>query len=220
MCVYRVEPEHTSPLAGRNNCIPQLPCRQLAVPDYTFRTEKDSLVDPSGKLRQLMHIGHNTEMLRDTCPIPHRSNIIRITCPVYVSMYYTISQHKHVMSISTASTECSYNYISKVLFITPSWYLFTIEFGHIYTYWWVVPPLCIQIQKNTTHAMHAVIERMVIRKGAITLHGQCSKRIGPTTRLMKHVHNTLPRRVQFWWRQHPCSFAMTKDVLFSSSSSA
>ena len=45
--------------------------------------------------------------------------------------------------------------------------------------------------------MHAVIEYTVIRKGAIALPGKYCKRIGPTARLMKHVHDTLPMRVQF-----------------------
>ena len=52
-----------------------------------------------------------------------------------------VSRQNYVMSTSTASIECSCNYISKVLFTPPSWYLFTISIGHIIICRWAVPPM-------------------------------------------------------------------------------
>ena len=52
-----------------------------------------------------------------------------------------VSKQNYVMSTSTASIECSCNYISKVLFTSPSWYLFTISIGHIIICRWAVPPM-------------------------------------------------------------------------------
>ena len=41
------------------------------------------------------------------------------------------SKPNYGMSTSAASIECSCNYICKVLFTSPSWYLFTISIGHV-----------------------------------------------------------------------------------------
>lgn len=51
---------------------------------------------------------------------------------------------------------CSYNYIFKVLFTAPSWYLFAIGFGHMSIFWWDIAPVRIPVQKNITRTLHAV----------------------------------------------------------------
>ena len=48
--------------------------------------------------------------------------------------HVTISQHTHNVRY-IASNSRSYNYIFKVLFTTPSWYLFSIGFGHVPMFW-------------------------------------------------------------------------------------
>ena len=69
-----------------------------------------------GEARVQLHI--------DTCIYGLDDVQLKCTCDM-------VSRPNYVMSTSTVSIECSCNYISKVLFTSPSWYLFTISIGHI-----------------------------------------------------------------------------------------
>lgn len=68
-----------------------------------------------------------------------------------------------------ASNSRSYNYIFKVLFTTPSWYLFSIGFGHISVFRWGLAPLRIPFRRNTTLAMFTGYDYKRVVYGAITL---------------------------------------------------
>ena len=57
---------------------------------------------------------------------------------------------------AAAPESCSYNYIFKVLFTAPSWYLFAIGFGHMSVFRWDIAPVRIPVQKNITRTLHAV----------------------------------------------------------------
>ena len=72
---------------------------------------------------------------------------------------------------SIAQNSCSYNYIFKVLFTTPSGYLFSIGFGHISIFRWALAPVRILIQKNINHVVKTVCKFMQVPYGAIALCG-------------------------------------------------
>ena len=71
----------------------------------------------------------------------------------------------------TVPNSCSYNYIFKVLFTTPSWYLFSIVFGHVSIFRWALAPIHIPVQKNINRIMHAVNKCVQVPYGAVTLNG-------------------------------------------------
>ena len=50
----------------------------------------------------------------------------------------------------------SYNYIFKVLFTAPSWYVFSIGFGHMSIFWWDLAPIRIPVQRNITRTVYTV----------------------------------------------------------------
>ena len=72
---------------------------------------------------------------------------------------------------AAAPMSCSYNYIFKVLFIAPSWYLFSIGFGHMSIFWWSLAPIRIPVQKNNTRTMYTVYWYAQVAYGALTLNG-------------------------------------------------
>lgn len=71
----------------------------------------------------------------------------------------------------SAPNSRSYNYIFKVLFTTPSWYVFPIGFGHMSRFWWSAPPVHIPVQRNATQILYAVHWIKQIAYGSITLIG-------------------------------------------------
>ena len=73
--------------------------------------------------------------------------------------------------LAAAPTSCSYNYIFKDLFTAPSWYLFSIGFGHMSIFWWSLAPVRIPVQKNNTRTMYTVCWYAQVAYGAFTLHG-------------------------------------------------
>ena len=86
----------------------------------------------------------------------------------YKYTHVTISKHTRNVR-DTVSNSCSYNYIFKVLFTTPSWYLFSIGFGHISVFRWGLAPLRIPFRRNTTLAMFTGYNYKQVVYGAITL---------------------------------------------------
>ena len=71
----------------------------------------------------------------------------------------------------SAPNSRSYNYIFKVLFTTPSWYVFPIGFGHMSRFWWSVPPVHSPVQRNATQIVYTVHGIKQIAYGSITLIG-------------------------------------------------
>ena len=158
---------------------------------------------------------------RGTCVASYQHIYIYRLCGVLrMCGYITISMPIYVVSTSTASIECSCNYISKVLFTSPSWYLFTISIGHILICRWAVPPLFAFKSKRLWLAQWMRYMCASSNGGPITFNCNYYKHDVPMAVLMKRVHDTQP--IAAWFRRrHPsCSFAMTEDVLFSSFSSA
>lgn len=70
---------------------------------------------------------------------------------------------------ATAPRARSYNYIFKVLFTAPSWYVFSIGFGHMSTFWWDVAPIRIPFQRNVTRTVYTVNGCAQVAYGAFTL---------------------------------------------------
>ena len=70
---------------------------------------------------------------------------------------------------ATAPRARSYNYIFKVLFTAPSWYMFSIGFGHISIFWWDVAPIRIPFQRNVTRTVYTVNWCAQVAYGAFTL---------------------------------------------------
>ena len=70
---------------------------------------------------------------------------------------------------ATAPRARSYNYIFKVLFTAPSWYVFSIGFGHMSICWWDVAPIRIPFQRNVTRTLYTVNGCVQVAYGAFTL---------------------------------------------------
>lgn len=70
---------------------------------------------------------------------------------------------------ATAPRARSYNYIFKVLFTAPSWYVFSIGFGHMSICWWDVAPIRIPFQRNVTRTVYTVDGCVRVAYGAFTL---------------------------------------------------
>ena len=73
----------------------------------------------------------------------------------YQHSYNNLSSITRYVRIAVPNS-CSYNYISKVLFTTPSWYLLTIGFGHMYAFRWALAPVRIPVLRNITQHVHTV----------------------------------------------------------------
>ena len=70
---------------------------------------------------------------------------------------------------ATAPRSRSYNYIFKVLFTAPSWYVFSIGFGHMSIFWWDLAPIRIPVQRNITRTVYTVNSCAQVADGAVTL---------------------------------------------------
>lgn len=130
----------------------------------------------------------------------------------YKYTHVTISKHTHNVR-DTVSNSCSYNYIFKVLFTTPSWYVFSIGFGHMSKFRWDLAPIHIPIRRNAIQVVHVVNNCRQIMHGAITL-----------ARSVLQIEHTCPnidnafdatfqwtnQRFQLWCNSH--SFAMTDGI--------
>ena len=120
-----------------------------------------------------------------------------------------------------ASNSCSYNYIFKVLFTTPSWYLFSIGFGHVSIFRWYLAPLRIPVRRNTILTVFTVYNWNRVMYGAITLIRSVSQinytrtKIGKSSDATSRWRN---QRFQLWCDQF--SFAMTDGIQYCSFSSA
>ena len=67
----------------------------------------------------------------------------------------------------------SFNCISKVLFAYPSWYICATDFGHVFMFRWLAPPVYIQLQTSVTRAIYTVVNCAQIPKGQLPSLEQC-----------------------------------------------
>ena len=132
----------------------------------------------------------------------------------------TISKHTHNVR-DTVSNSCSYNYIFKVLFTTPSWYVFSIGFGHMSKFRWDLAPNHIPIRRNAIQVVHTVNNCRQIVHGAITL----ARSVLQIEQTCANINNAFD--ATFQWTNHkfqlwcnPHSFAMTDGIHCCTFSSA
>ena len=143
---------------------------------------------------------------------------------IYTSVYIeAILKPSHCMSACHVPNSWSYNYISKVLFISPSRYLFPIGFGHVSLIWWSVPPVYVQSQISTTrmiyiytsmsifirsHELHRVHTRDFDPNSPSVANRLCSRQ---SSTFYMHTTITLATNIlPTWW--YPPSFAMTAGI--------
>ena len=73
----------------------------------------------------------------------------------------------------------SYNYIFKVLFTAPSWYVFSIGFGHMSIFWWDLAPIRIPVQRNITRTVYTVCFVCRSHTGLSPSVARCCKQFTP-----------------------------------------
>ena len=132
---------------------------------------------------QFMHILHASEWLKCTwLYIRYRTSVCmhsEMHHLVHTCMFRVQSvMHGHTRNNLAASTHnihataprsCSYNYIFKVLFTAPSWYVFSIGFGHMSICWWDLAPVRIPVPRNVTRTVYTVSSCAQVAYGAVTL---------------------------------------------------
>ena len=119
--------------------------------------------------------GNESETIIDIHRYSHQT-VSRKRC-IHVHIHYTRPRIQHNLGTYTRCVHCiapnsrSYNYIFKVLFTTPSWYLFSIGFGHILAFRWNLAPFRIPVQRNITLIVYTVHLCIWAENGTVTLTG-------------------------------------------------
>ena len=184
---------------------------------------------------QFMHILHASEWLKCTwLYIRYRTSVCmhsEMHHLVHTCMFRVQSvMHGHTRNNLAASTHnihataprsCSYNYIFKVLFTAPSWYVFSIGFGHMSIFRWNLAPIRIPIQRNITRAVYAVNFVCRSHTGLSPSVARCCKQFTPVPEMTIHAYATIQcanHCFQLWF--NPRSFAMTEGIQRCAPSSA
>ena len=122
---------------------------------------------------------------------------------------------------SLSAISGTFNSLSKVLFIFPSWYLFAIGLKPIFSFRWNLPPLALQARGTWLLESTPYTEDCRWQTGLSPSLMLFSKRLTSAPPLAAHLKTTIQgQRPQFPCWAYPCSFAITKGILFSFLSSA
>ena len=182
-----------------------------------------------------MHILHASEWLKCTwLYIRYRTSVCmhsEMHHLVHTCMFRVQSvMHGHTRNNLAASTHnihataprsCSYNYIFKVLFTAPSWYLFSIGIGHISMFRWYLAPFHVPILRSIIQLVYAVINCIQAMNGTVTLNRsvlqvEYARTIVGYT--LYTQYRSRCKRFQLWCK--PYSFAMTAGIQCCTLSSA
>ncbi len=164
-----------------------------------------------------LHISLHTR--RDASQYMHVCNTT-IELLTYLHTHDNLDTYTHEFRCNAPNSR-SYNYIFKVLFTTPSWYVFSIGFGHLSMLRWNVPSIHIPMQRNAIQIMCTVYLIKQVAYGAVTLLGSvlqtrptCTM-IGDTYIYNNSLHTVMIRDVAYSlfirndWR-HPVLFAILR----------
>ena len=97
---------------------------------------------------------------------------------VYARARNNLTVHTHNVHAS-APRPRSYNYIFKVLFTAPSWYVFSIGFGHMSIFRWDLAPIRIPVQRNITRTVYTVCFVCRSHTGLSPSVARCCKQFTP-----------------------------------------